>query len=237
MAHAGSGSVAEVADRLIVQLQRLRRRGSMNYSVNFSELSALLEVVETLAPEFEAAFRHDNVATLEARGGQRVTGVVAARTLRAALEHDADAWFLRVMLAYYLVAELGDARAAAHELAQAAQHRDAPFYVRSLAHRLLAPGVPAPTDDTAGELRLFHQLAQVQARVDAHRARTGALPASVEAALADAEGRALLERIEVDLALTAEGKVVTRESELRSERARERAGTFRKVRPYRLPEY
>ena len=50
-------------------------------------------------------------------------------------------------------------------------------------------------------------------------------------------GQDALLRIEVDLALTAEGKVVTRESELRSERARERAGTFRKVRPYRLPEY
>jgi len=229
-------AIGALSDRLIAQLQRLRRRGSMNYSVNFTELSALMEVVETLAPEFEAAFREGNVATLVARDGKRVSGAAAARAIRAALEREPHAWFLRLMLAYYLVAELGDTSAAGAELALASQHPDAPFYVRSLAVRLHGAGISL-AGGPGGELRLFHQLAQIQARVDTFQAQHGRLPTHLEEVLADVEGRALLRRIEVDLHLDASGKVVTRESHLRQELARERAGTFRKVSPYRLPEY
>jgi hypothetical protein len=226
--------VAELAQRLSARMQGRKRAGAMNYTVNFSELMQFVDVVDELAPEFERVFRHG--ADALAPGSGRVDPVVAVRVLRAALDPQPDAWFLRLMLAYYLVSDLNETQGAAEQLALAAKHPDAPYYAGSLARRLsaFAPGL---VPEVAGEARLFVQMDEVQARVDAHRRDTGRLPARLADVCADDAGRALLAKLEVELTLSPDGRVVTRESQVREELARERTGRFTQVKPYVLPDY
>jgi hypothetical protein len=201
------------------------RRAAMNYGVNFTELADLLDHVQPFIPRFEASFAEPRDG-----GGQPAT-VLAA--LRAAVQAVPDEWFLRLMLSYYLLIETHDEEGAADQLRQAGSHQGAPFYVRSLAQRL---GAQLHQPDPLPPPRLSEVTARIKARVDAFREQRLRWPTSLEEALSDAEGAQLRTQLEVELVVGPDGQVVTRERTIREQLALQRASSFRRVKPFVIPE-